>query len=737
MNRLKFYTFLSCFFFLFFLTNISSQTFTVTSNGDGGDVSPGDGMCSDGTACTLRAAIEEANATGGTGAITIDFSVTGTMIIMPAAVLPNLTRENVSIDASTATGASCGTLVSGTEHTLVVVLDGTSIPAPAVATSNAGLTIATTNCTVKGLVIQNCPDMGIIITDDDNTVECCYIGTNQAGTAAANNADDGIIINGSGAITGTTVSNCLISGNTQSGIHIGGIDEITAKGNLIGTNAAGGAAIANSVGISCFGCTNLTIGGTNATDRNIISGNTNAGYNSGGTGTSSVSFFGNYIGTDITGENDLGNGAEGIRMQHPASNYTIGGSSAGQGNVISGNGDDGIHLNDNATVLGNKIGTDKDGVSDIGNDANGIFIQSVGTDNTIGGNSSADENIIAFNGADGIEVNSFTTTVNNEIARNSIFSNNNLGIDLGENGVTANDADDNDSGANNLQNFPDITEASIDGSNNLTVTYSVNSTTGNSAYPLTVRFFKADSGNEEGQNYLGEHSYTSGNAQNSVMTTFVAAASISTGDHIVATATDANDNTSEFSTSFVLPVELTFFRGLEKGSNVTLEWQTATEINNEGFEIQHSEKGKWENMGFVYGKGTTYETQNYRYEIPGMTAGSHTFRLKQTDFDGQFQYSDNVSVFIENNDQRNRLTIYPNPVKNSVQISLNLPTDQFAKLEIQNAHGQSVEILHEGLLPEGRSDFSGFDFSDLPNGFYLIQLKGDGISESRRVLKID
>ncbi len=725
---MKLYFYVICLF-VFSNSIISAQTFTVDSNGDTADASAGDGNCDDGAGnCTLRAAIEEANATGGASAITIDFS-TG-MTITPASLLPTLTRTNVTIDGSTVAGASCGTLVSGTTHTLSVIIDGGSLPTVA----DDLFTISTTDCTIRGLVIQNSRDMGIVITDDNNAVECCYIGTNQAGTAAAGNTDHGIFINGTGAVTGTTVSNCLISGNSASGIHIGGIDEITATGNLIGTNAAGSAAIANNVGISCFGCTNMTIGGSNATDRNIISGNTNAGYNSGGTGTSNVSFFGNYIGTDITGENDLGNGAEGIRMQHPASNYTIGGSSAGQGNVISGNGDDGIHLNDDATVLGNKIGTDKDGISNIGNDDNGIFIQSVGTDNTIGGNSSADENIIAFNGADGIEVNSFTTTVNNEIARNSIFSNNNLGIDLGEDGASANDVGDGDAGANNLQNTPEISSAGVDGSNNVTVTYLVNSTTGNSSYPLTIRFYKADAGNEEGQSYLGEHLYTIGNAQNSVMTTFAAVASVSMGDVIVATATDANGNTSEFSASASLPVDLVYFRVETSGKDAILKWQTQMEINNEGFEIQHFLKGDWLSIDFVSGYGDSFEPRNYQFTIPNLLPGSHQFRLKQVDFDGRVDYSEVVEVYIQ--PEGDKLKVYPNPTHGELNIALDLEHDQEVRMELLDFNGRNLAVLYDGFWASEEQQWRVSDLSTFKKGYYIIQVIGVSFVKTERIVLV-
>ena len=417
-----------------------------------------------------------------------------------------------TIDGSTTTGASCGTLVTGSTHTLLVILDGVSLP----SSVNDGLTITATDCIIRGLVVQNCPDMGILSSGDGFTIECCYIGTDNTGTSSAGNGDDGLFI--SGSTTGVNITNNLFSGNTESGFHSNTNSEITVKGNLIGTNAAGTSVLANAHGITGFGIKNSVFGGSSASDRNVISGNTNDGFNGGATGTTNNTFKGNYIGVDITGEVDLGNGGDGIDM-FANNSYIIGGTAAGEGNVISGNGGYGLVIKNSNTLEGNFIGTDKDGDTNIGNDLGGIRITTTNHDNTIGGNSSASENVIAFNTGDGISLLT-TAGVNNAILRNQIFSNTESGIDLGNDGVDTNDSGDADSGCNNLQNSPEISSSIVDGSNNVTATYLVASSASNSTYPITVRFFKADAGNEEGQTYLGEHSYTSGNAENSVTTTF-------------------------------------------------------------------------------------------------------------------------------------------------------------------------------------------------------------------------
>jgi hypothetical protein len=117
--------------------------------------------------------------------------------------------------------------------------------------------------------------------------------------------------------------------------------------------------------------------------------------------------------------------------------------------------------------------------------------------------------------------------------------------------VTANDADDPDTGPNQLQNFPVMTSAILSGTT-LTISYSVPSAAANSAYPLAVEFFRADTDGQEGQTYLGTHSYTSPGVKTAVL----AQSGIPLGARVVATATDANGNTSEFSSSVVVAAAL-------------------------------------------------------------------------------------------------------------------------------------------------------------------------------------
>jgi CSLREA domain-containing protein len=279
---------------------------------------------------------------------------------------------------------------------------------------------------------------------------------------------------------------------------------------------------------------------------------------------------GNFIGTDVSGKLDVaaatvpplvtGNG-----ISAPSSNNSIGGASPDVVNLIAGNGRGGISFpNGNTNLIrGNLIGTKADGTSVLGNGGNGITFSGGGSVfNTVGGTDPAEGNTIAFNGSDGVSLN--TAGFGNSIRGNSIFSNGatslDLGIDLGSDGVTANDLPDQkdaDTGPNNLQNFPVITAARVTGSTK-TITGSLDSEAGQ-AY--TIDFYAnsvCDSlgGNGEGQTYLGSTTTAETDAAGHVLFTFHPdanhAADMTVDKFITATATSTGAifNTSEFSACF-------------------------------------------------------------------------------------------------------------------------------------------------------------------------------------------
>jgi hypothetical protein len=179
----------------------------------------------------------------------------------------------------------------------------------------------------------------------------------------------------------------------------------------------------------------------------------------------------------------------------------------------------------------------------------GIHISS-GQNNLIGGPTPNAANIIAYNAAltggtpAGVGITGPTAT-GNQVRQNSIFANTGLGFDLGLNGATPNDPADADGSPNNLQNFPILSVVKVR-ANTLEITYAVDSSTANSAYPLTIEFYRADADGEEGQTFIAEDSYTAAEAQTTKTIVIPRPSWLLATHQVTATATDANGNTSEF-----------------------------------------------------------------------------------------------------------------------------------------------------------------------------------------------
>ncbi len=203
------------------------------------------------------------------------------------------------------------------------------------------------------------------------------------------------------------------------------------------------------------------------------------------------------------------------------------------------------------TVQCNFVGTEPDGVTDAGNGGHGVHVAWLG--NTIGGTGARDGNVIAHNDGDGVFV---SLGVGNHILSNSIFANAGLGIDLAPDSVTPNDPDDSDSGPNNLQNFPKLNYA-VAKEGQLEVQYQVPSTYTNSTYPLWIEFFIVDADDQEGQTFIGSELYQVTDAGKWKTTTFTPTVPVTVDvDRVVATATDADGNTSEFSSAIFVTSEI-------------------------------------------------------------------------------------------------------------------------------------------------------------------------------------
>lgn len=535
----------------------AAATFTVTTTENSG---PG----------SLRQAILNANSSEGPDLIVFNISGTGRRTIAPSSPLPAVT-EAVTIDGTTQPGAR-------------VELTGANA-----GTGANGLTISGGNSVVRGLVINRfrfdvnrllqfdlsrVGGSGIHLNSANNIVEGNLIGTDSEGATALGNDFAGVLITAANNVVGgtTVAARNILSGNFVGvGIASQAATGNRVVGNYIGTDSTGTSAVANSGGIVILGAGNNMIGGAASGAGNVIAGNTKAPAIPGLLLTGGIAIMdfqsfvggrgnvvqGNLIGLDRTGSRALGNGrvtAEGNSAGlfiGDASDNTIGGTAAGAGNAISGNIGHGIVIGSTDgsgargnLIQGNRIGTVMgDVLRPMGNSLHGILITSSAGQNVVGGTDAGAGNVIAFNGRSGIFIESGT---GNAILSNSIHSNGGLGIDLSPEGVTSNDSGDGDSGANNRQNFPELTQA-VSTAERTTVEGTLTSV---SNAPFTIQFFaNADcdpSGNGEGQTFVGAVRVTTDSSGNARIT-FGLPSALSRGQFVTATATDAGGNTSEFS----------------------------------------------------------------------------------------------------------------------------------------------------------------------------------------------
>lgn len=274
-----------------------------------------------------------------------------------------------------------------------------------VGSGNTNLTIGGVNAG-EGNVISGNNWGGVMITLSGGvTIQGNYIGTNAAGTAAIANSQMGISVQTSNNTIGgnTAGARNIISGNTQAGILIdplgGNITGNTIKGNYIGLNTNGNGALANGqagITIQNGTITNTAIGGVNAGEGNVISGNTGAGIAINNTGTTGTTIYGNTIGLQVDKTTSQANGQAGIATS--GDNTTIGQANvAGSRNIISSNGGIGVYIKgaDNTTVVNNYIGMAGDGVTQKTNVNHGIAIDTTGSANTIGGTAAGAQNIMA------------------------------------------------------------------------------------------------------------------------------------------------------------------------------------------------------------------------------------------------------------------------------------------------------------------------------------------------------
>ncbi len=184
-----------------------------------------------------------------------------------------------------------------------------------------------------------------------------------------------------------------------------------------------------------------------------------------------------------------------------------------------------------------------------------------------------------------------------------------------------------------------------------------------------------------------------------------------------------------------IPVELTAFTAKTTRDEVHLTWQTATETNNMGFEIERRRNGvdEWTEAGFIDGKGTTTEKTVYGFTDKGLSAASYEYRLKQVDFDGTFEYSKVIEVEVGIPSDYVLEQNYPNPFNPSTTIQFGLPVESNVKLTVYNSLGQQVSVLVNTKMPAG-FHYINFDASSLASGTYIYRLEAGEKIQTKKML---
>ncbi|MFL5728296.1 MAG: beta strand repeat-containing protein, partial [Cytophagaceae bacterium] len=459
----------------------------------------------------------------------------------------------------------------------------------------------------------------------------------------------GLVIGGS-----TFSSRNIASGNGGDGINLNHlVTGAIVKANFSGVGSDGLTVISNwgnglFIGDSSNQC---IIGGSTLAERNVLSGNGASGVGDGlrSLTCSRTVIKGNYCGVDssgtlmMSGAVKLGNAWAGISINE-GKGCIVGGSGANEGNICSGNQNEGVYFRNDTSIvfLGNYIGCDKTGTISLGNEDWGLNIRGRNSMNIVGGSLSA-RNIIAFNrniAGNGPGVFVEGGSQNNEITFNKIYCNAGLGIELN---ATANES----------ILAPVITATTA---TSISGTGSVN---GDSIHVYTNSITGAGC-DCEGEIYLGSTVVTGTTWTLTGLTLTAAQQSSAT-----ATETTLLKSTSQFSNCLSLPIKLVSFSAERNDDGfVMLSWLTASEQNNSHFDVERSLDGiNFAKIGQVDGNGTSLQNKSYNFTDLTAAPGTSYYRLRQVDLNGSYTYSgvrsisnSGENIFIASHD--NQVNIY-------------------------------------------------------------------------------
>lgn len=184
-----------------------------------------------------------------------------------------------------------------------------------------------------------------------------------------------------------------------------------------------------------------------------------------------------------------------------------------------------------------------------------------------------------------------------------------------------------------------------------------------------------------------------------------------------------------------LPVELTSFAANVIASKVNLTWTTATESNNSGFIVERLkyDQSEWQTLTFVNGNGTTTQSQSYSFSDDNLSAGKYLYRLKQVDYNGMFEYSNEIEVVVSAPDKFALNQNYPNPFNPSTSIEFQLPKESFVTLKVYNILGVEIATLVNEQKPAGVHKIN-FDASGLTSGLYIYKISTGNFEQTRKMM---
>lgn len=783
IKNLLFYLFIPAHF-------LTAAVLTVTHTGDAGEGS-------------LRWALQQANAQPGADSIVFQIPITDPhydavkrfWTIAPVSALPQITDNELTIDGFTQQLA-----LHQPEKSPAIYLSGETILG-----NGSGLIITSAYNTVRGLSIGGFRGASIWIKGRDahhNAVEGCCIGVwpdGAIGVFDPNHSQFGVDqsrgillsleshhnrIGGDAPEQRNIICNMFFEGILAETSH----DNIV-QGNFIGVLKDGSTPLGNGwVNIPRYeienqklqrfpsvriylGSRRNIIGGSAAGEGNVICAGGRAGVHIETEGTDSTRVLGNLIGVGADGEfhQNCGNAEAGVKVMRGARYTQIGGEGAGEGNVISGNGSSGLQVRENVSntvIAGNLIGVNAQATRLAPNAHNGIYLfgQSdkgqpqnnvIGPGNVIIANGVEKENELYGGTWAAVRLDSLGT------AHNTIFGNylgtnvsGLLGSAYNSGVIIGSGAQDNTIGPNNviannhkygvwirqsgtIRNR--ITQNRIakngrqavllaEGGNNLRpapqdIAVSASKVTGVGAPYATIELFAED------QHFLaavtaGAKGWFVWNGE--------------TGGLISATDTDGQGNTSEYSKSSEVPVELSLFTAEPVEKGVHLNWQTESESNNLGFFIERRASTDFEEIGFVAGGGTRSEAQRYAFLDVHPLLVSAVYRLRQVDFDGACQYSPLVEVRRSTPTDFSLSPPFPNPFNRQTTFTCSLAAETIITLEVINSRGQTTTTLYYGSLPAGVHRFLWDGTTTLgeiaASGVYLLRLKTPETTLVRKML---